>query len=77
MSADYNSRAAKGQAYNLAVWDAISSGEADNPKYIYKRFLYYFSLGDALQGSDFDLIQEVVDDKNFDKVLKKLKEVLK
>ena len=67
----------KGQAYNLAVADAIHAGEASSPKYIYRRFIYYYSLGDALQGSDMDMIQEVIDSPTFDKAIATLKEALK
>lgn len=67
----------KGQAYNLAVHDAIHAGKAENPKYIYQKFIYYYSIGDALQGSDIDMIQEVIDNSDFDALISKLKEVLK
>lgn len=76
-STDYNKRAAVGQAYNLAVHDAIHAGEATNPKYIYRRFVYYHTLGDAIQSADLELIQEVIDNKDFDQVIKDLKEALK
>ena len=65
----------KGQAYNLAIADAIHAGETNNPKYIYKRFIYYHQLADVVQGSDFDLIQQVIDSPDFDKVIKLLVEV--
>lgn len=77
MSNDYNVRAARGQAYNLAVHDAISNKKENDPKYIYSRFVYYYSIGDALQSSDLELIQEVIDSRNFDNVMKELKEALK
>jgi len=71
------SGARKGQAYNLAVHDAVHHGEENNPGYIYKKFVYYYTLGDTLQGSDLEMIQEVVANKNFDDVIKKLGEVMK
>jgi hypothetical protein len=67
----------KGQAFNLSVHDAVANGQANNPKYIYQRFIYYYTLADAVQGSDLDLIQEVVANKNFDDIIKKLQETLK
>ena len=67
----------KGQSFNLAVADAIQAGESNNPKYIYRKFIYYYSLGDAIQGSDIDLIQEVIDSPTFDKAIKTLQEALK
>lgn len=66
----------KGQAYNLAILDAVNASQANNPKYIYKKFLYYYQLADIVQGSDLDLIQEVIDTKDFDKVMKMLNEVM-
>lgn len=72
-----NTAVRKGQAYNLAVHDAIHEGEACNPGYIYKRFIYYYSIGDALQGSNIEMIQEVIANRNFDDLINKLKEALK
>lgn len=69
--------ARRGQAYNLAVHDAISHGEENNPGYIYKKFIYYYSIGDALQGSDVEMIQEVIANKDFDSLIHNLKEALK
>ncbi len=66
----------KGQAYNLAILDAVNMDKANNPKYIYKKFLYYYQLAEIIQGSDLDIIQEVVDTKDFDKVMKMLNEVM-
>ena len=78
MAAGYDATGArKGQAYNLAVHDAVHHGQENNPGYIYKKFVYYYSIGDAIQGSDIDMIQEVIANKNFDEVIKKLKETLK
>ncbi len=70
------SKIRKGQAYNLAILDAVHAGEVNNPKYIYKKFLYYYQLADIIQGSDLELIQEVIDSKDFDKVMALLKEVM-
>lgn len=67
----------RGQAYNLAIADAIQNNEANNPKYIYKRFIYYHQLADVVQGSDFELIQQVIDSPDFDKVVKALAEAFK
>lgn len=67
----------RGQAFNLAVADAIHNGQENNPKHIYKKFIYYMSLADVVQGSDIDVIQEVVDSKDFDAVMKLLAEVMK
>jgi hypothetical protein len=66
----------KGQAFNLAVHDAVHAGQAENPKYIYQKFIYYYSIGDALQGSSIDMIQEVIDNSDFDSLIKNLKNTL-
>ena len=71
------SGARKGQAFNLAVHDAVHHGEENNPGYIYKKFVYYYTIGDALQGSDIDMIQEVIALKDFDSLISNLKEMLK
>lgn len=67
----------RGQAFNLAVNDAVARGQENNPKYIYKKFIYYYHLADIVQGSDLDLIQKVIDNKDFDLVIKLLSEVMK
>lgn len=67
----------KGQAFNLAVSDAIQNKQEDNRKYIYKKFIYYHHLADVVQGSDFEMIQKVIDSKDFDKVMELLKEEMK
>jgi hypothetical protein len=77
MAENQESKIRKGQAFNLAVNDAVSNKQENNPKYIYKRFIYYHTLADVVQGSDFDLIQKVIDSKDFDKVIKQLAEALK
>lgn len=67
----------KGQAFNLAVNDAVTKGRENDPTYIYKRFVYYYDLAAIVQGSDLDLIQQVINSKDFDKVMKELREVMK
>lgn len=74
----------RGQAYNLAVHDAVHHGEENNPKYIFQKFTYYYSLGDAIQGGNVEMLLEVIDNKDFSDIVKKLtttlntkKEVLK
>lgn len=64
----------KGQAFNLAVNDAINSQRANDPKYIYQQFIYYYNLADIVQGSDLDMIQEVLNKPEFNQAIKSLKE---
>lgn len=78
MATGYDATGArKGQAYNLAVHDAVHHGEENNPGYIYKKFVYYYAIGDAIQGSDIEMIQEVINNSSFDDLIKQLKEALK
>lgn len=65
----------RGQAFNLAVAAAIADGEANNPRHIYKRYAYFYSLAEIVQGSDVEMILEVVSSKDFDDVITKLKKV--
>ena len=67
----------KGQSYNLAMADAIHNNRENDVKHIYKRFIFYYELGGILQGSDLDMIQEVVDSPDLEKIMKQLKEVMK
>lgn len=70
-------RAAVGQAYNLAVRDALTNKRENDVKYIYKKFLYYQALGNALQGADVETVQRVIENKEFDEAFKILNEKLK
>jgi hypothetical protein len=67
----------KGQAFNLAVNDAINSGKQSDPRYIYQQFIYYHNLADIVQGSDLDMIQQVLNNPNFDKAVQQLREAAK
>ena len=67
----------RGQAFNLAVADAIQAGQSNNPNYIYKKYIYFHHLADIVQGSDIEMIQEVVDSKDFNEVMKLLSEAMK
>lgn len=66
-----------GQATNLAAADARQCGRESDVKYIYQRFVFWSVVCEAIQSSNIDEIQEVINLKNFDDVIKKLKETLK
>ncbi len=72
-----NSAARKGQAINLAVADALHNKEENNPGFIYKKYVYYYSIAEAIQGSDIEMIQEVINNQDFNELIGKLKDVLK
>ena len=67
----------KGQAFNLAVNDAINSGKQGDPRYIYQQYIYYHNLADIVQGSDLDIIQQVLNKPDFDKAIQQLKDSVK
>ena len=67
----------RGQAFNLAVNDAISSGKQSDPRYIYQQFIYYHNLADIVQASDLDMISSVLDNADFDAAIKALKDSAK
>ena len=68
------SKIRKGQAFNLAVNDAIASKQQKNAKYVFQQFIYYHHLADLVQSTDLELIAEVIDKPDFMKALKELKE---
>lgn len=57
---DYNARAAKGQAMNLAALQAIHEGRAEDTRYIYALFCKYFELGKILQSADIEDVKKVI-----------------
>ena len=60
MSDDFNMRAAKGQAMNLAVQQAITEGKADDTRHIYSLYVKYYELGQLLQSASLDDIKDVL-----------------
>lgn len=61
---DYNTRAARGQALNLAVQEAISLGKTEDTRYILKRFVHYLNLSSLVQDISLeDLKKEIVDEQ--------------
>lgn len=66
----------KGQAINLAINDAVHNSRECDIKYIYKKFVVYQNLIEMLQGSDHDLIQDVVDSSDFDKAMIMIKKAM-
>jgi len=55
-----NEKIATGQAYNLAVHDAIAGGNHIYTTYILERFIYYYDLGVLLQAMDLDDVRLAV-----------------
>lgn len=65
-----------GQSINLAAADARQHGRENDVSYIYKRYVFWSVVCEAIQGSDVEEIQEVIDNKSFDDIIKKFKETL-
>jgi hypothetical protein len=53
---DYNQRAARGQALNLAVSRSIADGKADDKEYIKAMFLFYLDLSNEVQELDLSTV---------------------
>ncbi len=65
-----------GQSINLAAADARKHDKETDITYIYQRFVFWTTVCDAIQSSDVNMIQEVINNKDFDSMMKKLKETL-
>lgn len=63
----------KGQAFNLAVHDAVACDKGQNVKYIYQQFLYYYELAGLVQKCELDIIAEVLDNPDFEAAITSLK----
>ena len=66
---------AVGQAINLAAADARQLGRQDDIPYIWKRYVFWEHFCEVIQGSDTEMIQKVIDSKDFDAAMKLFKEV--
>ncbi len=65
-----------GQAINLAAADARNNNRENDVPYIYKRYLIWTDICNAIQSSELELIEEVINKRDFSDVLKRLKEAL-
>ena len=55
-----NEKIATGQAYNLAVHDAVAVGNHNNTAYILARFVHYYDLGALLQAMDLEDVRNSI-----------------
>jgi len=60
---DYNTRAARGQALNLAVQEAISIQKTDDMRYILKRFVHYLNLSSLVQDISLEDLKKEIEDE--------------
>lgn len=61
MADDYNLRAAKGQAFNLAYSTALKAGKEHDNKYIYKEFIRIYDLAQLLQSASIEDIKKALE----------------
>lgn len=66
-----------GQAINLAAADARHNNRENDVPYIYKRYLIWTDICNAIQSSELDVIEEVINNRDFSDILSRLKETLK
>ena len=66
-----------GQAINLAAADARAENRLDDVNYIYKRYLIWTDICNAIQSVDLEMIEEVINNRDFSDVRKRLQEALK
>ncbi len=57
---DYNTRAAKGQAYNLAVLTAIADGKHHDKNYIIEMFLKHLKFAQVLQDASEEELNKFI-----------------
>lgn len=72
MTDQYSQRAARGQAYNLAVLTAIADGRHHDKEYVIKQFLAHLEFASILQECAVDQLAKVLDCQA---LLDKLKEI--
>lgn len=58
MELTHEEKIRRGQAFNLAVQEAISLKEQDNVYTITKLFVKYYDLADALQKADLEALRK-------------------
>lgn len=72
MSNDFSQRAARGQAYNLAVQTAISEGRGNDNKYIIEQFLRHLQFAALVQKATPDQLASAVDNPKFIQLIQDL-----
>lgn len=55
---NYSERAAKGQAYNLAVLTSIADGKHTDPKHVAKEFIRHYEIANKLQSMTIEEIKK-------------------
>jgi hypothetical protein len=73
---DYSQRAAKGQAYNLAVLTALADGKGHDNVYITKQFLRHLQFAAILQKASTEQIASLLDNPKLVDLIKQIDETL-
>jgi hypothetical protein len=76
MADDFSQRAAKGQAYNLAVQTAIADGKQHDNEYIVRQFLRHLQFAALVQKDNPEQLAKVVDNPKVLELIKKLDHAL-
>ena len=71
---DFSQRAAKGQAYNLAIATAIADDKQHDNAYIIKQFLRHYEFASLLQKTPAKDLAIVAEEPGFIEIIKKLDE---
>lgn len=71
-----NQRAARGQAYNLAVQTALFAGKGEDNEYITKQFLRHLQFMSLLQKADPHQLASVLGNPKLLKIIKELDQAL-
>ena len=63
MADNFSQRAARGQAYNLAVSTAIADGKHKDLEYVFRQYLRHLKIADLLQNSSEKQLVELINNK--------------
>jgi hypothetical protein len=72
MADDFSQRAAKGQAYNLAVSTAIADGKQHDNEYIVAQFLRHLAFAQLVQSAQPEQLSQIVKNPKLVKLIKEL-----
>lgn len=73
---DFSQRAARGQAYNLAVQTAIADGKGHDNEYIVKQFLRHLQFAALVQKATPEQLAQAVNNPEVIRLIKELDEVI-
>lgn len=73
---NFSARAARGQAYNLAILTAIADARQHDNKYILKQFYRHLEFANMIQNADDKAIVQAIDSPELSKALSGLSDAL-